>query len=172
MRYILHFLPYCFASVGLLATWSSHADSATLTITGHVQPGTCTLTAAAVSLPPLRVDQLTHGDNALTSGTIELTGCVGVRNAELSFDGVVEPGNAEVWKNTADTGAAEGVAVSLLSGEKGAAYLKKGDKVPIAVTGATSRLSVRAGYHLTAADPVAVVSGAIRSEILITANYL
>lgn len=169
MRY---FLTSLLASTSLLAISPSHADTATLTITGNVQPGTCTLSAAAITLPPLRVDQLQHGDNALTSGEIDLAGCIGVRNAELSFEGTADVGNADVWKNTAATGAADGVAISLLSGTTGATYLKKGERVTIPVTGAAGSLSVRAGYHLTAADPTAVVPGVISADILITATYL
>lgn len=148
-----------------------HADIATLTINGRVLPGTCTVAAAPISLDAIRADQLVHGENALKDSTLELTGCVGVSAAELSFDGTADATNANVWKNTAVTGAARGLAIALLSGSSGTTYVKKGDTLSVAISGNAGSLAVRAGYHLSATDAAAVVAGALRTEIVITAVY-
>jgi len=148
-----------------------HADTATLTISGRVQPGTCIVAAAPISLDAIRADQLVHGDNALKDSTLQLTGCVGVSSAELSFEGTADPANAEVWKNTAPAGAADGLAIALLSGSSGTTYVKKGDTLPVAISGNGGSLGVRAGYHLSATGPAAVTAGALQTEIVITAVY-
>lgn len=60
------------------------ADSATLTITGRVLPGTCTLTAAPIDLDPVKASDLTPGADAqIKAGALEFTGCVGVSKAVL-----------------------------------------------------------------------------------------
>jgi type 1 fimbria pilin len=147
------------------------AATATLTISGRVQPGTCTLAAGPINLAAIRADQLRTGDNALQDHTLQLTGCVGVSTAELSFDGAADPANANVWKNTAGTAAARGLAIALLSGSSGTTYVKKGDKLSVAISGNAGSLALRAGYHLSAADASAVFAGALQTEIVITAVY-
>lgn len=168
----LRFPPRVAVCTSLLAcVLPCHADTATLTITGRVQPGTCTVAAAPISLAAIRADQLVHGNNALKESTLQLSGCVGVSTAELSFDGLADPVNAEVWKNTAATGAANGLAIALLSGSSGTTYVKKGDKLSVAISGNAGSLAVRAGYHLSATGPAAVTAGTLQTEIVITAVY-
>ena len=115
------------------------ADSATLTITGRVLPGTCTLTAAPITLDPVKASDLTPGaDSQIKAGALEFNGCVGVSKAVLSFAGTAADGVAERWKNTATTDPASGVSISLLSGTTGTTYLKDGDTgIDVPVTGAT-----------------------------------
>ncbi|MBJ7517769.1 MAG: type 1 fimbrial protein [Stenotrophomonas sp.] len=147
------------------------ADTAALTISGRVQPGTCTVSAAPITLDPIRADQLVHGDNSLKESALQLAGCVGVSTAELSFEGTADPANAEVWKNTAATGAANGLAIALLSGSSGSTYVKKGDTLSVSISGNAGSLAVRAGYHLSATGPAAVSAGDVQTEIVITAVY-
>ncbi len=148
---------------------TSQADTATLTISGRVNPGTCTLVASAVLLDPIRADQLRQGDNGLKASTLQLTNCLGVTTATLSFDGTAADGDAQRWKNTAGQGPASGLSVSLLSGTAGTTYLKKGDRIPLAVTGTSATLDIRSGYHLAALAGVS--AGAVSTEIVITAAY-
>jgi len=152
------------------ASPTSQADSATLTISGRVNPGTCTLVASAVVLDTLRADQLKQGDNALKASTLQLNNCLGVTTATLSFEGTAADGDKDRWKNTAVQGPASGIAVSLLSGTTGTTYLKKGDKIPVKVTGASAKLEIRSGYYLAAAAGVS--AGAVSTEITVTADYL
>ncbi|AWH52260.1 fimbrial protein [Stenotrophomonas sp. ESTM1D_MKCIP4_1] len=146
------------------------ADSATLTISGRVLPGTCTLNAPAITLDPVKANELTQGDNQLKAGTLDFTGCVGVTKATLSFAGTAADGDAERWKNTAATDAADGVSVALLQGATGTTYLKNGDTgIDVPVTGATATFALRAGYYLPTLG--AVTAGAVQTEITVTADY-
>ncbi|WP_439448032.1 fimbrial protein [Stenotrophomonas sp. ATs4] len=147
-----------------------HALSATLTINGRVLPGTCTLATPAITLDNVKADELVQGDNKLKQSTLNFTGCVGVAKAKLSFDGTAADGDAQRWKNTAATGPASGVSVSLLAGATGTTYLKKGDTgIEVPVTGNTANYVLRAGYYLPVA--AGVNAGAVQTAITITALY-
>lgn len=165
-------------SVAHLAVWgallasapSAFADTATLTITGRVLPGTCTLTAPAITLDPVRANDLVQGDNQIKPGALNFAGCVGVTRATLSFDGTAADGDAERWKNTASTGPADGVSVALLAGATGTTYLKRGDSgIVVPVTGATASYALRAGYYLPVLG--GLTAGAVQTEITVTAAY-
>lgn len=147
------------------------ADSATLTITGRVLPGTCTLNDALIDLDPVKASDLTPGaDSQIKAGALEFTGCVGVNKAVLSFAGTAADGDAERWKNTAPTDPASGVSISLLAGTTGNTYLKDGDTgIDVPVTGATARYDLRAAYHV----PTGAVlrAGDVSTEIVVTADY-
>ncbi|CAH0191784.1 fimbrial protein [Stenotrophomonas lactitubi] len=147
------------------------ADRATLTITGRVLPGTCTLNAAPIDLDPVKASDLTPGaDSQIKAGALEFTGCVGVSKAVLSFAGTAADGDAERWKNTAATDAADGVSISLLSGTTGNTYLKDGDTgIDVPVTGATARYDLRAAYY--APTGTALTAGEVSTEIVVTADY-
>lgn len=155
----------------LVAAPVALADSATLTITGRVLPGTCTLTDATIALDPVKASDLTPGTDAqIKAGALEFTGCVGVSKAVLSFDGTAADGDAERWKNTAATDPASGVSISLLSGTTGNTYLKDGDTgIDVPVTGATARYDLRAAYH--APTGAALSAGEVSTEIVVTADY-
>lgn len=147
------------------------ADSATLTISGKVLPGTCSLANATVPLDSIKANDLTPGaDSQIKAGALEFTGCVGVNKAVLSFAGTAADGDATRWKNTATADAAGGVSISLLSGTTGSTYLKDGDTgIDVPVTGATARYDLRAAYFLpTGATPSA---GDVSTEIVVTADY-
>jgi len=132
------------------------ADTKTLTITGRVLPGTCTLTAAP--------------DSQIKAGALEFNGCVGVSKAVLSFAGTAADGDAERWKNTAAADAASGVSISLLSGTTGTTYLKDGDTgIDVPVTGATARYDLRAAYHAPTGSSLS--AGDVSTEIVVTADY-
>jgi type 1 fimbria pilin len=65
----------------------AHADSATITVTGKVLPGTCTMANVPVALADIDATDLKAGhDNGLTPAVLNFTGCVGVP-ASISFDG-------------------------------------------------------------------------------------
>ncbi len=146
------------------------ADTATLTISGRVLPGTCTLAAPPIALDPIKADELVVGDNGLKAGVLNFTGCVGVSKAMLSFSGTAATGDAERWQNTASTDPAVGVSVALLAGATGTTYLKNGDTgIEVPVTGATASFPLRAGYYATALT--GLQAGEVRSEITVTADY-
>ncbi|WP_286069705.1 fimbrial protein [Stenotrophomonas sp. 57] len=147
------------------------ADTATLTISGRVLPGTCTLTDATIALDEVKASDLTPGtDSQIKAGALEFTGCVGVSKAVLSFAGTAADGDATRWKNTATADAAGGVSISLLSGTSGSTYLKDGDTgIDVPVTGATARYDLRAAYFLPTAQ--APSAGLVSTEILVTADY-
>ncbi|WP_416055554.1 fimbrial protein [Stenotrophomonas maltophilia] len=159
------------STVLLAAAPLALADSATLTITGRVLPGTCTLTAAPIALDPVKASDLTPGADAqIKAGVLEFNGCVGVNKAVLSFSGTPADGDADRWKNTAATDPAAGVSVALLAGTTGTTYLKDGDTgIDVPVTGATARYDLRAAYHLPAAT--APSAGEVSTEIVVTADY-
>ncbi|MGE8216886.1 MAG: fimbrial protein [Stenotrophomonas maltophilia] len=149
---------------------STFADTATLTISGRVLPGTCTLAAPAITLDPVKANDLTQGDNLLKAGALNFTGCVGVTKAVLSFDGTAADGDAARWKNTASTDAADGVSIALLAGATGNTYLKRGDTgIDVPVTGASASYALRAGYYLPV--PGGLTAGAVQAEIVVTADY-
>lgn len=160
-----------FATALLAAAPLALADQATLTISGRVLPGTCTLNAAPIALDPVKASDLTPGTDAqIKAGALEFTGCVGVSKAVLSFDGTPADGDAERWKNTAATDPASGVSISLLSGTTGNTYLKDGDTgIDVPVTGATARYDLRAAYH--APTGAALSAGEVSTEIVVTAAY-
>jgi len=146
------------------------ADSATLTVTGRVLPGTCILNAPAITLAPVKANKLVQGDNEVKPAKLDFSGCVGVTKAKLSFAGTAADGDAERWKNTAATDAAKGVSIALLAGATGTTYLKSGDTgVNVAVAGATASYPLRAGYYLPAVG--AISSGAVKADITVTADY-
>lgn len=146
------------------------ADTATLTISGRVLPGTCTLAAPAITLDPIKADELAVGDNGLKAGALNFTGCVGVARAQLSFAGAAATGDAQRWQNTAATDPASGVTVALKQGATGNTYLKNGDTgITVTVSGATASFPLRAGYYVPAL--AAARGGAVAAEITVTAAY-
>ena len=149
---------------------AAHAQT-TLTISGRVLPGTCTLAAPAIALDPVKADEMTPGAaSSVKAGALNFTGCVGVSRARLSFDGTAADGDPERWKNTAATTPATGVTVALLAGATGNIYLKKGDTdIPVAVSGATASYPLRAGYFIP--DTSGINAGNISTEIVVTAAY-
>jgi len=150
---------------------SAAGAQATLTISGRVLPGTCTLAAPTLALDPVKADEMTPGAaSSVKAGALNFTGCVGVSRARLSFDGTAADGDPERWKNTAATTPATGVTIALLAGATGNTYLKKGDTdVPVAVSGATASYPLRAGYFIP--NTSGINAGNISSEIVVTAAY-
>jgi len=164
--------PLQLVAVSLLCLLASAAHAqATLTISGRVLPGTCTLAAPAITLDPVKADEMTPGAaNRVKAGALNFTGCVGVSRARLSFDGTAADGDPERWKNTAATTPATGVTVALLAGATGNTYLKKGDAdIPVAVSGATASYPLRAGYFIP--NTSGINAGNISTEIVVTAAY-
>ncbi len=164
--------PLQLVAVSLLCLLASAAHAqATLTISGRVLPGTCTLAAPAITLDPVKADEMTPGAaNRVKAGALNFTGCVGVSRARLSFDGTAADGDPERWKNTAATTPATGVTVALLAGATGNTYLKKGDAdIPVAVSGATASYPLRAGYFIP--NTSGINAGSISTEIVVTAAY-
>ena len=147
----------------------AQADSAVLNITGRVLAGTCVLTAAPVALPAVKANDLADRLNNPQNATLNLDGCVGVTRATLVFDGTAESFDAELWKNTATTGAASGVSFAILQGSSGTTYIKNGTKLEVPVSGATARQPIRVGYYRTAGQ--GINAGAMSAEITITASY-
>lgn len=159
------------AALALLALPIAATQAATLTITGRVLPGTCTLATPAIPLDPVKANEMTAGTPAnLKAGAVNFTGCVGVVRARLSFDGTAADGDPQRWKNTAATSPASGVSIALLSGATGTNYLKKGDtNIPVTVSGATASYPIRAGYYIPSTS--GINAGNIAAEITITAAY-
>ncbi len=148
---------------------SALADTATLTITGRVLPGTCVLSVDAVNLPGIKASDLVEGDNSLQDSAVRLNSCVGVTRATLAFDGVEESSDPQRWKNTATSDAARGVSFSILKGTSGATYIKKSTSLDVTVSGAGSSQPIRVGYYKSPGQ--ATSAGLMRAEITITASY-
>jgi len=156
--------------LGLSAT--AHADTATITVTGKVLPGTCTMADVPVTLADIDAADLAVGhDNNLTPATLDFTGCVGVASIDLAFDGTADATQDGHWQNQAAPNGATGVAVALLDGTSGSTYLKKGATKTVAVPGgaATAKLDIRTGYYRKAGTLLA--AGAVSSQITVTATY-
>ncbi|MBK0055245.1 fimbrial protein [Stenotrophomonas sp. S39] len=158
-------------ALALLALPIAATQAATLTITGRVLPGTCTLATPTIPLDPVKANEMTAATPAnLKAGAVNFTGCVGVVRARLSFDGTAADGDPQRWKNTATTSAASGVSIALLKGSSGLDYLKKGDtNIPVTVSGATASYPIRAGYYVPSTS--GINAGNIAAEITITAAY-
>ena len=149
---------------------AAHAQSTTLSISGNVLPGTCTLTAPAIALDAVKADEMTAATPAkVKAGALNFTGCVGVKRARLSFDGIAASGDPERWENTAKTTPATGVSIALLSGSTGSNYLKKGSTATVTVGGATATYPLRAGYYIPTTG--GINAGNVTTEIVITAAY-
>lgn len=147
----------------------AYADTATLSITGRVLPGTCVLTVPSIALPPVKANDLVERNNLLQPATLELTSCVGVTQASLTFDGVAEAFDAELWKNTATTGAAINVSFAVLQGSTGTTYIKKGTTLTVPVAGGTASQQIRVGYYRTGSR--GITAGVMAADITVTASY-
>ncbi len=156
--------------VTLACVPTAQADTATLTLSGRILPGTCVLTAPATSLPDVKANDLVDRNNTLQNVTLSLGSCIGVTRATLGFDGTAESFDPELWKNTAATGAATGVSFALLDGTGGTTYIKKGSTLNVAVSGASASRVIRVGYYKTAGR--GITAGAMSASIVITASYL
>ncbi len=159
------------AALLLAAAPLVHAQTANITVTGKVLPGTCTMANVPVALDDIDATDLKAGhDNGLKPAVLNFTGCVGVRSIDLSFDGTDDAAQDGHWKNGAATGGATGVAVALLDGTTGSVFLKKDAKKTITVNGAaTAKLDMRSGYYRKAGTPL--VAGAVSTQISVTADY-
>lgn len=148
----------------------AHADSATITVTGRVLPGTCTMANVPVTLADIDANDLTAGhDNGLTPAVLNFTGCVGVSSVDLTFDGAADAAQDGHWLNQA-SGGATGVAVALLDGNTGSAFLRKGSKKIVTINGAaTGKLEMRTGYYRKA--DTLLTAGDVSAQITVTADY-
>lgn len=163
-------IPYLIAAVLMLgATTHAHADSAKITVTGKVLPGTCTMNPAPVTLDDIDATDLKAGhENGLKTAELNFTGCVGVASVDLTFDGAADATQDGHWLNQA-TGGATGVAVALLEGATDD-FLKKGDKKTITINGAaTGKLEMRAGYYRKSGT--LLKAGEVSTSITVTAVY-
>ncbi|MGS7841454.1 fimbrial protein [Stenotrophomonas forensis] len=149
----------------------AHADSATITVTGKVLPGSCTMDDVTVTLDEIDAGDLKAGhENGLKPLSLNFTACVGVGSIDLSFDGTADAAQDGHWKNLATTGGAAGVAVALLEGPTGPNFFKNGDRKTVAVNGAaTAKLDMGVGYYRNNATPL--VAGAVSAQITVTADY-
>ncbi len=149
----------------------AHADSATITVTGKVLPGTCTAGNLTIDLDAIDAVDIKDGhENSPKPGEVTFTGCVGVASIDLTFDGVGDPTQDNHWKNQAATGGANGVAIALLEGTAGNTYLQKGARRTIAVNGAaTGKQDLRAAYFHKAGT--AMTAGTVMAQITVTADY-
>lgn len=155
----------------LAAAGQAVADSATITVTGRVLPGTCTLTPGIpVVLDEISATDLKSGhDNGLKPAVLAFTGCVGVSSIDLTFDGAVDATQDGHWQNQVADGAT-GVAVALLEGTRGTTFLQKGTKRTITLKGAADgKLDVRAGYFRKAGT--LLKAGELSAQITVTAAY-
>ncbi|WP_414554059.1 fimbrial protein [Stenotrophomonas forensis] len=160
------------AALLIAAAPLAHADSATITVTGKVLPGTCTIApTVAVALDDIDATDLKAGhDNGLKPAVLNFTSCVGVAGIDLTFDGTDDAAQDGHWKNLASTGGATGVAVALLEGTAGDVFLKKAAKRSVVVNGATTaKFDMRTGYFRDASTPL--TAGTVSSQITVTAAY-
>ncbi len=159
------------ATLAILLLPMAAADAATLTITGRVLPGTCTLATPAITLTAVKANEMAVGTPTnVKTGAVNFTGCVGVVRARLTFDGTAAVGDPQRWENTAATSPAKGVSIALLSGTTGTNYLKKGDtNIPLTISGATASYPLRAAYYV--GSTAGINAGNIAADITITAAY-
>jgi type 1 fimbria pilin len=160
------------AALALLTTaLAARADTATITVSGRVLPGTCTLADLTVPLDDIEAGDVTAGQaSGLKPGALNLTGCAGVASGDLSFEATAEAAQDNHWRNSAASSPASGVAVALLEGTSGTTYLQKGDTTTVTVGGASAaKLDVRAGYYRKSGT--AMTAGAVSTQVTVTAEY-
>jgi len=163
--------PYLLLTLLLGAVTQARANSATITVTGKVLPGTCTMADVPVALDDIDATDLKNGhDNGLKPAVLNFTGCTGVNGVELTFDGMADAAQDGHWQNLAASNGATGVAVALLDGTTGSAFLQKGAKKSVTINGAaTGKLDMRTGYYRKAGT--LLTAGDIRAQITVTADY-
>ncbi|HGM6070035.1 TPA: fimbrial protein [Stenotrophomonas maltophilia] len=149
----------------------AHADSATITVTGTVLPGTCTMADVAVALDPIDALDLNKQPVSGTKpATLNFSACFGVSSIDLSFDGADDSSQDGQWKNGAGSGAASGIAVALLDGPTGPDFLKRGATKVVMVNGAaTAKLEMGTAYYHRPGTPF--TAGAVSTQITVTAVY-
>jgi type 1 fimbria pilin len=157
--------------LGTAAQVQAQSNSASITVTGKVLPGTCTLTDVPVTLDEIDATDFKNGhDNKLKPAALNLTGCVGVTSVELTFDGTADPAQDGYWQNLAASNRAEGVAVTLMDGPTGIEALLKGSKKTVPINGgATGKLEMRAGYYRKSGT--LLKAGEVSTSITVTAVY-
>ncbi|MFE6031740.1 fimbrial protein, partial [Streptomyces niveus] len=106
------------AALLIAAAPLAHADSATITVTGNVLPGTCTIAPTLdVTLDDIDATDLKAGhDNGLKPAVLNFTSCVGVAGIDLTFDGTDDAAQDGHWKNLASTGGGPRGGVGLVEG--------------------------------------------------------
>ena len=164
--------PYIIAALLMLGVAAqARADSATITVTGKVLPGTCTMADVPVALDEIdAIDLNKGGEQGLKPAALNFTGCVGVGSIDLAFDGSDDAAQDGHWLNEATGNAAEGVAVALLEGASGSTFLKKGAAKTVPVNGAaTATLAMRAGYYRKSGT--LLKAGDVTARITVTADY-
>ncbi|WP_343653111.1 fimbrial protein [Stenotrophomonas sp.] len=159
------------ALAGLAVIPAALADTATITVSGRVLPGTCTMANATIALDDIEAADVSLGQaSGLKPGALSFIGCVGVSSIDLSFDGTGDATQDNHWQNSASTDAASGVAVALLDGTAGTTYLRNGDSKSVTVAGASSAtLDLRAGYYRKSGTLMS--AGAVSTQITVTADY-
>lgn len=145
----------------------ARADTATLTVTGTILPGTCKLTISPVTLAPIKADQVVGGDQGMVEGALKFGGCVGVTKAQLAFAGMAE--GTDYWKNQAGPMGATGISLVLKDGEKFDVLLKPTDTRTLTVANATASYPFKVGYHHL--DKAAFTTGEVKADITVTATY-
>ena len=149
----------------------AHADSATITVTGTVLPGTCKAGNLTIDLDAIdAVDIKDDLESNPKPGELAFTACVGVASIDLTFNGTGDPSQGNHWKNQATSGGANGVAIALLEGLAGSNYLQDGTRRTIAINGAASgKYDLRAAYFHKAGT--AMTAGTVTTKITVTADY-
>lgn len=145
----------------------ARADTATLTVTGTILPGTCKLTISPVTLAPLKADQVVGGDQGMVEGALKFGGCVGVTKAQLTFTGAAE--GTDYWKNQAGGMAAAGISLVLKDGEKFDALVKPNGARTLNVATDTASHPFKVGYHHV--DNADFTTGDVKADITVTATY-
>jgi len=159
------------AVLSLGAATHARADSATITVTGKVLPGTCTVANVPVPLADIdAVDLVAGHDNGLAPLALTFSDCVGVGSIVLSFDGTDDAAQDGHWSNQAVSGGASGVAVVLLDGLTGTTFLKKNATRTLTLNGAaTATLDMRSGYYRKAGT--LLKAGTVTTRITVNADY-
>lgn len=169
---------YSIGLVGLLllATSGSVAaqSSTTITVTGSVTPGTCSVAAVPVTIDPVRLDQLllvSSGGEVTDSRkpfNIAFTGCSGVSNVDMRFTGTAVATN--FFANATGTGRATNVAVQLnrVSGTTHTRIIPGGThSAAISGVGHTQNMSVA----LARPNATAPTVGTVQTQITVNLTY-
>ncbi|KAF1008056.1 MAG: Laminin-binding fimbrial subunit ElfA [Luteibacter sp.] len=106
------------AIAGLATAPAMAQNSSTITLTGRVTAGTCTVTNPTITMPDVSAKDMTAPGRIVASNTpltIQLSGCSGVTGARLTFGGTADRDTdvTTVFKNKATTGAAPHTAIWL-----------------------------------------------------------
>lgn len=144
-------------ALALLATApTAMAESATITVTGRILPGTCTLGDIALPLNEIRASDIELKENEKKTLTLKFRDCIGVGSVDMTFNGTPHESDADLYRNDAVNGT-QGIGIALT--EKGvsgsARWLKNGATRNVPIRSGAADFDMEAAYYRGASfDPI------------------